>query len=86
VKDKIKIEDEVKAFILENFLFTSDPDAIRSNSSFQELGIVDSTGILEIVAFLEEKFAIKVEDDEVVPDNFDSIEKIAAYVQIKVTD
>jgi len=79
-----KISDEVKAFIVENFLFTSDRDVIQSNASFQELGIVDSTGVLEIVAFLENKFGITVQDDEVVPDNLDSIDKIISYIARKI--
>lgn len=77
------IESAIRKFILENFLFTSDPASISGDTSFLEKGIVDSTGILEIVNFLEESFHFKVEDDEVVPDNFDCIDKLVRYVERK---
>lgn len=77
------IEERVIHYILENFLFTSDPDSISKDTSFLEKGIIDSTGILEIVGFIEETFGIKVEDSEVIPDNLDSIKKITAYIMVK---
>ncbi len=77
------VEDAIKKFILENFLFTSDPGAISNDTSFLEKGIVDSTGVLELVGFLEETFHIDIEDDEVVPDNLDSINSLADFVQRK---
>jgi len=79
----IQIERKIKEFILENFLFTKNPDEISGETSFLEKGIVDSTGVLEIVTFLEETFEIKVEDDEVIPENLDSIDKIVNYVRRK---
>lgn len=76
----LSIEETVIQYILENFLFTSDPSSIKNDTSFLERGIIDSTGILEIVGFIEETFGITVEDSELIPDNLDSINKISAYI------
>jgi acyl carrier protein len=72
----------VKAYIVENFLF-GDDRRIGPDTDFLENGILDSTGVLELVGFLEEKFGIRVEDDEVVPDNLNSLEKIARFISKK---
>ena len=72
----------VKAYVVENFLF-GDDSRIGPDTDFLENGILDSTGVLELVGFLEEKFGIRVEDDELVPDNMNSLEKIAGYISRK---
>jgi acyl carrier protein len=72
----------VKAYIVENFLF-GDDRRIAPDTDFLEHGILDSTGVLELIGFLEEKFGIRVEDDEVVPDNLNSLEKITRYIARK---
>jgi acyl carrier protein len=72
----------VKAYIVENFLF-GDDSRIGPETDFLENGILDSTGVLELVGFLEEKFGIRVEDDELVPDNMNSLEKIDRYISKK---
>ncbi len=77
------IQLEVTAFIVENFLFGSADDAPAPGDSFMETGLIDSTGILEVVTFLEDKYGISVEDDELVPANLDSVENIAQFVQRK---
>lgn len=69
-------------YVVENFLF-GDKGDLNEETSFLESGIVDSTGILELVAFVEEKFGIKVEDDELVPENLDSIANVVAYLKRK---
>ena len=76
---------DLRAFIVENFLFgdESAPFAFSDDDSFQERGIVDSTGILELVCHLQEKYAIDIADDELVPDNLDSLSKVAHFVQRK---
>jgi acyl carrier protein len=58
---------------------------LQPNDSLLENGVIDSTGVLELVAFLEEHYAIKVEDDEVIPDNLDSTDSITAYVEKKLS-
>jgi acyl carrier protein len=74
----------VKAYIVENFLF-GDDHRIGPDTDFLENGILDSTGVLELVGFLEEKFGIRVEDDELVPDNMSSLEKITLYISRKIS-
>ena len=74
--------ETVKAYVLENFLF-GDDSRIGSGTDFLENGILDSTGVLELVGFLEEKFGIRVEDDELVPENMNSLEKVALYISKK---
>jgi len=72
----------VKQFIVENFLFGDGSD-LQSHTSFLENGIIDSTGILELIAFLEATFRIKIEDTELVPENLDSLDNIAAFLKRK---
>jgi acyl carrier protein len=73
----------VRAFIVENFLYGEDGN-FGEGTSFLENGIVDSTGILELIAFLEQKFGIRVEDDEVIPENLDSLSNLANYLNRKL--
>jgi acyl carrier protein len=70
---------EIRDFIVQNFLFGQD-QGLSDGASFLENGIIDSTGVLELVAHLEEVYDVKVRDDELVPDNLDSIDAIAAYL------
>jgi acyl carrier protein len=78
------IAQEVRDFILENFLFGEDGDSLTNDVSFLEAGILDSTGVLQLVAFLEERFQIKVEDEELLPENLDSIENVVKYMGEKI--
>lgn len=78
-----KLHDQVRAFILENYLFTSDTAALGLDDSLLGRGIVDSTGMLEIIFFIEEQLGVKVKDEEMIPDNLDSVSRIAAFVQSK---
>ena len=75
----------IRQFIVENFLFGDDGN-LKEETSFLESGIIDSTGILELVSFLEEKFEISVADEELVPENLDSIANVVAYLQKKGTN
>lgn len=70
----------VKAFIIENFLFGTDDGSLGEEVSFLENGIIDSTGILEVVAWIEETFDIKVSDMDLLPENFDSVRRLAEYI------
>jgi acyl carrier protein len=76
-------QEQIKEFILRNFLFTDDMNAVANNASLIAEGVVDSTGILEVIMFLEESFSIKVRDEEMTPDNFESIDAITAFVEKK---
>lgn len=73
----------VKSFIEETFLPGSQLTRVDDTTSFLDAGLIDSTGVLELVDFLEEQFDISVEDDELVPDHLDSIGKICTYLQSK---
>lgn len=74
---------EIRSFVVETFLWGK-ADRLQDDASFLEEGIIDSTGILELVSFMEEKYALTVEDHELVPENFDSVNKVAAYVREKL--
>lgn len=77
------IEALIRAYILENFLFSDDDGQLQNDASFLEEGIVDSTGVLELVMFVEETFDVTVEDEEILPENFDSVIQLARYVRVK---
>jgi len=77
-----ELKTEVRQFIAENFLFGQD-EHLADDSSFLTNGIVDSTGVLQIVAFLGERFAVAVSDQELVPENLDSIDAIVAFIARK---
>ena len=74
----------VRRFISKNFLFRDDGDAITHEQSLLDAGIIDSTGVLELVCFLETTFGIEVQDDEMLPENLDSIRAISNYVGRKL--
>ncbi len=73
----------IRAFIVENFLFGEDAAWLGEETSFLESGVIDSTGILEVITFIEETFGIHVEDDEIVPENLDSLKNLAAFLASK---
>lgn len=75
-----EVERAVTSFIVENFLFGNAADAPARDASFMETGLIDSTGILELVAHLEATYGISVGDDQLVPENLDSVASIAAFV------
>jgi acyl carrier protein len=77
------IEQEIRSFIAKNLLFSNNGYPYADDVSFLEEGIVDSMGIMELVMFVGETFGITVEDEELVPDNFDSISRVAAYIRRK---
>lgn len=71
---------KIRAFIFENFLFDAEEDSLLNESSFLEQGIIDSTGVLELVDWLEEEFSMTVDDDELIPENLDSVILLSAYI------
>lgn len=76
---------KIRQFIIDNFLFGGGEESLEDDASFLEGGIIDSTGILEIVGYIEEEFGIKVEDVEIVPENLDSVNRLALYIGRKVS-
>lgn len=79
----MSVEQKIRAYILQNFLFTDEDTALNNTDSLIGKGIVDSTGALEMVHFLEEQFGTKVRDDEMIPENLDSVNRIVAFVAKK---
>ncbi|MGB9700951.1 MAG: acyl carrier protein [Thermodesulfobacteriota bacterium] len=77
------LKEEVLRFIRENFIF-DEAEKLHENDSLLEKGIIDSTGVLELVAFIEEKYKITVEDEELIPENLDSINRIAEFISRKL--
>jgi acyl carrier protein len=77
------LKDKLRRYILENFLFTDDESELNDEDSFIENQIIDSTGILEVIEFLEDEWNIKTEDDEMIPDNLDSVNKVISFVERK---
>jgi acyl carrier protein len=76
------VQQRVKRFVMENF-FVSDPSEIGDDSSLIATGLVDSTGMLEVITFLESEFGVRVRDQEMVPNNLETIGRIAAFVERK---
>lgn len=78
------IEKQIGQYIADNFLFSENGYQLPDDTSFLEEGIVDSTGVLELVMFVEETFNVTVEDEEIMPENFDSVSRLAAYIHRKI--
>jgi acyl carrier protein len=79
----MQIKDAVREYILKNYLFTTDASALRDDVSLMQTGVIDSTGVLELIMFLQERFGIEVADEEMLPENLDSVQAIAAFVARK---
>lgn len=81
------VVDTLRAFVLDNFLYGRPAGELDNDASFLETGIMDSTGIMELIAFLEEEFHVAVHDNELVPENLDSVNRVAAMLARKgITD
>jgi len=78
----VTTEDLVRTFILEQF-YVADPSELTADASLIETGIVDSMGMMELVAFIQSNYAVALHDEELVPENLDSIARIAAFVERK---
>ena len=77
-------ESKVRNFILENYLFTDDQSELDSNDSFLNKGIIDSTCIMELIFFLEDEFDVHVEDEDMVPENLDSVNNIVHFIESRL--
>jgi acyl carrier protein len=76
-------EAKLRIFIMENYMFTEDQSALKNSDSFLDMGIIDSTGIMEVILFIEEEFDIEIDDEEMIPENLDSIDNIVAFLAKK---
>jgi len=80
---KMAVSEQIRNFLAENFQLSGVGFTLSDDVSLLEEGVIDSTGILELTTFVEATFGITVADEEIVPENFDSVDKIAAYVESK---
>ena len=74
----------IRDFIIANFLFGQVGDTLKDDESFLASGIIDSTGVLELVGFLETEYGISIDNEELIPDNLDSVNKVASFVRRKL--
>lgn len=75
------IKQQIREFVIENFLMGDASSMLKDGESFLETGTIDSTGVLEVVTFLESQFSLKVDDKDLVPENLDSVNNLARYVE-----
>ncbi len=80
----MSVIEEVREFVVDNFLF-GDDGGLENDTSFLQGGVVDSTGILELIGFLEQTYGVQIEDAELVPENLDSLARVARFVERKKT-
>ena len=78
------IEQNIRSFVQDTFLIGQDGETLTGETSFLERGIIDSTGVLELVSFVEESYGIRISDDELVPDNLDSINQLTRFIKGKL--
>ena len=77
------VRTKIRDFIIDNFMMGRNIKELGPSDSLLEMGIIDSTGILELVSFIEENYQIRVEDEELVPENLDSIDHLVNFIQKK---
>ena len=77
------IKHQIRQFLIENFIFSNDEVDLNDEGSFIENGVIDSTGILELASFIEETYSIVIKDEEMIPENLDSINALTAFIQAK---
>ena len=75
-----ELKSQIRGFIVENFLYGEDNENLTDEDSFLEFGLIDSTGVLELVAFVETELGVAIKDSEMVPENLDSVDAIATFV------
>jgi len=82
-RDSGTIKELLRTYFKQSIIMMSSIDSIREDDSFLEKGILDSTGVLELVGFIEKQFQMRVEADEIIPDNLDSFNKLVSYIERK---
>jgi acyl carrier protein len=80
------VASKIRAYLSQNFLFSDEGFKYEDDASFLELGIIDSFGFMELLQWVEHEFSIPVADDELVPDNFDSVRKLSSFILGKKSD
>jgi acyl carrier protein len=79
------IEQDLRQFVIETFLFGNDDGQLSNDDSFIDRGLIDSMGILNLVSYVEKEYGIKVADTELVPEIWDSVSRIARFIASKET-
>jgi len=74
------VREKIRSHIMENLMFTDDPARLPDDASLLDMGVIDSTGVLELVLLMEENFSLQVQDAAIVPDNFDSVDRMVSFV------
>lgn len=80
-----EIAREVRTFVVDNFLFGEENELFSNQDSFLDKGLIDSMGILTLVEFVKDKYSIAIQDEELVPEHFDSVERISSFIQQKLS-
>ncbi len=80
------VDQQIRTFIEENFLFGAGSDGLADDDSLVENGVIDSTGVMELVTFLESSFEVDIADDELVPRNLDSIDNLVRFIDAKLAE
>ncbi len=80
----MEIERAVRNFVIDNFLFGQPDESFSDDDSFLEKGMIDSMGVLTLVDFVKDKYAIAIEDEELIPENWDSVRRITLFVEKKL--
>ena len=78
------IEDQLKNYIAKNLLYSDQGFNYFDDTSFQEEGIIDPVGLMELIVYIKATFGVDIEDQEVVPENFDSVNKLASFLRRKM--
>ena len=84
VTETAEIREQLRRYIAENLLFSDKDYPFEDEASFLKNGVVDSTGVMELVAYVETKFGVAVDPKEVIPDNFDSVTNLTGYIKRKM--
>ena len=79
----MELKTQIRQYIIENFLFGDESPLTGDNISLLDEGIIDSVGVMELVSFLEQDFGLTVEDEELIPENLDSVDNLAGYISRK---
>lgn len=80
---RAEVQSEIRSFIVRNFLFGQEDETLTADDSFLDRGIIDSTGVLELTQFLERRFGLEIADEELTPENLDSIGNLTRFIESK---
>lgn len=84
--DKASIEQELRQFLADNFILDDGGAGLAADESLTESGVLDSMGVLELITFIEERYGFSVPDEDTLPENLDSIERLVGYVERRLTE